>query len=114
MKNYWFLAVVAILASPGLALGQNSPNPPSDSQDQGNGQQFQQHKDEILKRISARLSEIQQRKSCVEAANNRQALEACMPRGQGQGQGQRRGRGQGQEQGQGQERGQERGQGQEQ
>ncbi|MBE9002886.1 hypothetical protein IQ274_33055 [Nostoc sp. LEGE 12447] len=55
MKNYWFLAVVAILASPGLALGQSSPNPPSDSQDQGNGQQFQQHKDEILKRISARL-----------------------------------------------------------
>ncbi|ACC85115.1 hypothetical protein [Nostoc punctiforme] len=108
MKNYCFLAVVAILASPSLALGQSSPNPPSDSQNQGNGQQFQQHKDEILKRISARLSEIQQRKSCVEAANNRQALEACMPRGQGQ----RRGQGQGQ--GQGQERGQERGQGQEQ
>ncbi|MEH1771226.1 MAG: hypothetical protein V7K76_06430 [Nostoc sp.] len=101
MKKYWFLAVVAILAFPSLALGQSDTNPPSDSPEQGSGQEFQQHKDEILKRISARLSEIEQRQSCVEAANNRQALEACMPRGQGRGQG--RGRGRGQEQRRGQE-----------
>jgi hypothetical protein len=94
MKKYLFLAVIAILAVPGLALGQSSPGEQSDGSDQGNGQQFQQRKDEILKRISARLAEIQQRQSCVEAANNRQALQACMPRGQRQGQG--RGQGQGQ------------------
>jgi len=81
MKKYLFVVVVAILAAPGLALGQSGPN---GGGQQGNGQQFQEHKAKILQRLSTRLAKIQQRQSCVQAANNRQALFACMPQGQGQ------------------------------
>jgi hypothetical protein len=46
----------------------------------GDGQQFEQRKAEILKRIGDHLAEIQQRQSCVQAANSPAALHACMPR----------------------------------
>lgn len=97
MNKYVLLAaVVAILSSPVVAWGQSSTGspsfggPPSDgggggmmnhnrNQQKGNGSQFQEHKAEILKRISERLAEVQKRQSCVQAANDRQALVACMP-----------------------------------
>ncbi|MGA7953530.1 MAG: hypothetical protein WCA07_08410 [Gloeobacterales cyanobacterium] len=95
-KYVLLMAVVAILSSPAVAWCQSSPNsssfgsPASNGgsggmmnhngyQQEGNGSQFQEHKAEILKRISERLAEVQKRQSCVQAANDRQALVACMP-----------------------------------
>ncbi|XGV99652.1 MAG: hypothetical protein ACAF41_12030 [Leptolyngbya sp. BL-A-14] len=94
MKKYAFLAVVALLAVPGIALsemGSGAPNGdgmmnqerPSGRQG-GDPAQFQTRKAEILKRLSARITELQQRQSCVQAANDRQALMTCMPQKKGQ------------------------------
>ncbi len=98
MKKYAFLVAVALLVAPGAALCQGSPGMPPNggnggmaNQNRPNGRQggdsaqFQTRKAEILKRISERMSELQQRQSCVQAANDRQALMACMPQ-QGKGQ----------------------------
>lgn len=102
MNKYMFLtAAIAVFAAPGIASGQSIANSSSNGgsegsmtssysganvqwqgahqrrQEGGNGQQFQSHKAEILQRMS-------QRQSCVQAANDRHALKACMPRSSGQ------------------------------
>jgi hypothetical protein len=84
MKRYMLLAAITLaLTIPSVAWCQSGA--PGGGQ-AGDGQQFQQRKAEILKHISDRLAEIQQRQSCVEAANNHEALRACMPhRGEGRG-----------------------------
>jgi hypothetical protein len=83
MTRYMRLAAIALaLIIPSIAWCQGAPG----GGQAGDGQQFQERKAEILKRISDRLAEIQQRQSCVQAANNPEALRACMPhRGEGRG-----------------------------
>ncbi|HIJ83165.1 MAG TPA: hypothetical protein HPQ00_03065 [Magnetococcales bacterium] len=49
----------------------------------GDGHKFQERKAEILKKVEARLAEIQKRHSCVQAASNPQDLKACRPQGGG-------------------------------
>jgi TolA-binding protein len=93
MKKYILMtAMVLALASPGAAWSQTPPtsgSAPSNaggagSGQMGNGQNFQEHKAEILKRLNQHLSECQQRISCVNAAADHEALHACMPpRGEG-------------------------------
>ncbi len=97
MKKYAFFVVLALLIAPGVALSQSGSNAPRqsangepmhpnrpDGQEGGNSAQFQARKAEILQRISTRINELQQRQNCVQAANNRQALMACMPQDKGQ------------------------------
>lgn len=40
---------------------------------------FQEHKAELVKHINAHLAEVQQHLTCVQAANDPQALHACKP-----------------------------------
>jgi len=94
MKKYLFLAVVGILAAPGLALGQGTPGSQQGG-GQGNEQNFEQRKENILKHINQQLTRLQKSQKCVESANNEEALEACRPQrppgpgpGPGQGPGQ--------------------------
>ncbi len=85
MKKYVLLtAVVLSIAAPSLAWSQSNPGgfPPQGSQGgghEGNGQEFQERKANILKRMNEHLAEVQQRIGCVQAANNHEALRACMP-----------------------------------
>jgi hypothetical protein len=44
----------------------------------GSGGEIQAQKAEILKQLSKGLADIQKRQSCVQAANDQQALGACM------------------------------------
>jgi hypothetical protein len=44
----------------------------------GSGGELQAQKAEILKQLSKGLADIQKRQSCVQAANDPQALDACM------------------------------------
>ena len=44
-----------------------------------NEKNFQEHKTKILKHIGDRLTKMQKIQSCVEAANDAQALKACKP-----------------------------------
>ncbi|GEM_PF-1535062 len=105
MKKYVLLTAVAlILAAPGIALSQNAPSGngggfrggpggpdgpgaqgmQEENGHQGNGERFQEHKAEMLKRLNEHLAEVQKRISCVQAAANHEALRACMPeRGEG-------------------------------
>ena len=102
MKKYAILtALLLVLGVPSLALSQgtaggqppSSSGNPSGSRGWGNrngsgGQEeevkrFQEHKAEALSHINQHLEEIVQRKRCVEAANDHQALRTCMPQGGG-------------------------------
>jgi len=99
MKKYLLVTVMAlVLALPGAAWcqgpgdndgggpqneggpsgGPQGPGGPGGGRD--NPQQFQQRKAEVLKRIGEHQAELQKVQSCVEAANDGQALRACMPR----------------------------------
>ena len=44
----------------------------------GGGGEFQAQKSEILKELNKAIAEIQKRQSCIQAANNAQALGTCM------------------------------------
>jgi hypothetical protein len=89
MKKYILLTMMVLtLMIPHMAWCQTGPGGMNGSPQgvgtpgggqMGDGQHFQERKAEILKHISEHLTEIQQRQSCVESANDRQALMACMP-----------------------------------
>ena len=81
MKKYAFLVAMTLLVTPGLALSQT--NTGTHTTNGGNSAQFQARKTKILQNISQRLTELQQRKSCVQAATNSQALSACRPQQKG-------------------------------
>ena len=113
MKRYVVLAALILMfAAPGMAFSQtanpaeNNGGPPASGMGGGmgmnrnggpigggpavmhkrDGKEFQKHKAEILKHISVHLAEIEQRKHCIEAASDGQALRACVPhRGKGGG-----------------------------
>jgi len=64
--------------------GQNSQGGPGGGHE--DGKRFEEHKAEILRHINEHLAEVEQRKHCVEAANNHEALRACAPQhGEGHG-----------------------------
>jgi hypothetical protein len=101
-KFVFFTAVAVIVATPGLAFGQSnmgrSDHAAGDNSGmmgrqhhrrslesangaggQGDGQQFQQHKTIMMKRVNERMSRMQARQNCVQSASNRQAMAACLP-----------------------------------
>lgn len=102
MKKYALLVVVVLLLTPGVALSQGSYGRPQnrggDTMGQnspqrrqgGDSAQFQTRKNEILQRLNTRISELQKQEGCVQAANTREALVACMPKHREQRQNNRR------------------------
>lgn len=85
MTKYALLALLALLTVPGAALAQGGANTPNGGRG-GDSAQFQSRKTEILQRLNHRITELQQRQSCVQAATTRQALQACLPKQEKQGQ----------------------------
>jgi len=83
MKKISFFIFAVILSAPVFAQQQNGQQGgPQGGQGQ-NQQQFQEHKQKMLERMNDRLEKIQNRINCVQQAQNRQALKACLPQGQG-------------------------------
>ncbi len=71
MKGATLAVLIALcLVTPALAIDGSGPPPRP-------GQDFQQIKAEILKRIDERLARIQQERSCIQAARNHQDARAC-------------------------------------
>jgi hypothetical protein len=82
MTRHVLLSATLVALTISSAAWSQSPAPGAGQG--GDGQQFQERKAEILKRIGDRLAEIQQRQSCVQAAGTPAALRDCMPhRGEG-------------------------------
>ena len=84
---------LALFVGLGLSLsaladgGQNMPpqgqmqpqmNGQGGGYNQGNGQRFQERKENIIQRIDARLAHLRQKRDCVSEAQNHQALRQCM------------------------------------
>ena len=66
-------------AAPDAKSGTGSPSNTSSGGAVGaGGGEFQTHKSEILNELNKALAEIQKRESCIQVANNPQALGACM------------------------------------
>ncbi len=78
MNKYVLLALVATLAVPSVAFAQGRSTPATRGQSDS-GAQFQTRKNAILQRLNQRMTELQQRQNCVQAAMTREALRACMP-----------------------------------
>jgi Spy/CpxP family protein refolding chaperone len=83
MKN---ALVAAALLGSSLALAQtnqpappNGPGPHGGLQGQPSEQRFEEVKAKHLEHIGKRIAELQQVQSCVQAANNPEALHACRP-----------------------------------
>jgi hypothetical protein len=77
MKKYVLMTLaVMMLAMPGVAWSA-APS----GQQQGDAQRFAQHKAQMLKNMNDHLAAVQKQISCIQAAQNRQALQACMPGG---------------------------------
>jgi len=75
-------------APQGAPGGGQHPNGQQGGQGGGDGKEFQERKAEILNHMREHEEEIHKRMACVEAANDHEALRACVPEhGEGQGQG---------------------------
>jgi hypothetical protein len=90
------LALIALLFVSTAAMAQTPPptggNPPppvggGQGGEHGDGQHFQEMKAKILQRIGDHMAEVQKRQACVEAANDGEALRACLPERKDHGQG---------------------------
>src|SRR5208282_4794088 len=93
MKILLFIAITAFLSSfafaqqqGGLQGSQVQSNPESQqqggqpgNQGQNRQQRFQDMKQRMLDRIDRRINTLQDAKSCVEQAQNPQALKGCRP-----------------------------------
>ena len=94
MKKYLLLAASILILSAPVAWSQTAPGggsgqqqppggggqmQPGGPQGHGDGQNFQEHKAEILQHMNRHLQEVQSRIRCVEAANDHEALRACLP-----------------------------------
>jgi hypothetical protein len=74
-----FRRIALVLTVAAVASCQSAP-PEGPS---GGGGELQAQKAEILKALDKGLTDIQKRQSCVQAANDPQALGACMQQGSG-------------------------------
>ena len=98
MKNCVLVTAIALaLILPATAWSQTTPPPNGNSGPPGNNmmmqhnqngasgtqgddhEHFQEHKQEILRHMNEHLAEVQKRMACVQAANDHEALRACMP-----------------------------------
>jgi hypothetical protein len=71
MRPFCTLIVLSLLfAMPAFAI-EGGPVP------KGSGDNFEQKKEELLKKIDERMRRLQERKSCVQAATTLDALSAC-------------------------------------
>ena len=85
MKKPYALIIATFFALPGLAQTTQQTSPSQSPQRPGgpngqsssNGQDFAQHKQEILQHMQARLQATQTAISCIQAANDHQALQSC-------------------------------------
>ena len=73
-KNALLRAIMLGLALAAVAACQNAPS----GEQAGRGGELQAQKAEILKQLSKGLADIQKKQGCVQAANDPQALGACM------------------------------------
>lgn len=83
--NKLFFAATLLISTVSMAQGMPPMGAPGNPGNQGAmgmeyAQNFQEHKAKELQRISQRMSELQTRQSCVQAAANPQALAACTPK----------------------------------
>jgi hypothetical protein len=89
MKKIYYMFVSAVVtlmvAVPAFAVD----NPPPQK---GQGQNFEQRKAEIIKRIDERIARNQEEKTCVQGANNHNDLKACRDKFKTEMQGQHQGR----------------------
>jgi hypothetical protein len=69
-----FRAMMLALVASGVASCQSAPG----GGQGGAGGEFQTQKAEILKQMNKALADIQKKQSCVQAANDPQAVAACM------------------------------------
>jgi hypothetical protein len=76
-KNALLRAMILGLTLAAVAACQNAPSG-GQVGGQGQGGELQAQKAEILKQLSRGLADIQKRQSCVQAANDPQALGVCM------------------------------------
>jgi uncharacterized protein YdeI (BOF family) len=77
MKNS-ILVVCGLLIS-SLAFAQQQGGQAQSGQGQNRGQKFQEMKQRLLDRIDQRINTLQDAKSCVDQAQDPQALKACRP-----------------------------------
>jgi hypothetical protein len=76
MKKALYLALGMLFASSAFAQ-QNTP--PAGAPGQERPQDFQQMKQRLLERMGRRIDAIQKAKSCVQQAQDAQALRSCRP-----------------------------------
>lgn len=74
MKKALFVAFALMGAT--TVFAQQQGTPPAG----GDGQNFAQRKAEILKRMEARMQNLQKAHDCVQQAQDREAVRACDPR----------------------------------
>ena len=63
------------------AIGQQPGNQKGGKGGEPTPEQFQEGKQKLLERIDSRIQMLQQAKSCVQQAQNREQLRACRPEG---------------------------------
>jgi len=79
-----FLMTSLVLAST-TALAQTAPPMPQPGSGSPTAQpghdegRFEEHKQNLLAHIAARIAKMQQVQSCVQAATNREQMKACRP-----------------------------------
>ena len=80
MRKYVLTMIaVMILAMPGVAWSAAPSGTAGGGQGQGDAQRFAQHKAQMLKNMNDHLAAVQKQISCIQAAQNHQALQACLP-----------------------------------
>jgi len=74
-----FVMAVALTIGTSFVSAQGTPATASTASNATNVKDFQDHKAKILQRINDRITKIQQIQSCVQAAEDLNALRACKP-----------------------------------
>lgn len=72
MKRTVMAAVVLLLAFATPVIAVEGDQPPK-----GPGQNFEQRKADILKRLDARIASAQEARACVQEAKNHEEIKAC-------------------------------------
>lgn len=77
-----FVTIAALIAGSSsvfAATSQSTTKSTASSETANDPKDFQAHKDRILKHIGERMEKMQKIQSCVQAANDFQAMKACKP-----------------------------------
>ena len=88
MKKFLFLALLAMSTAAMTTTNAMADTVPTaaTTATAAPAQKFETHKAAILQKIGTRVTELQQKQQCVQAATSATAMKACMPaKGEGKG-----------------------------